>query len=94
MLQVAHSAPWMTGHTNFTGYLVQNEVGGKLWSSQTYFKIQIISFIIALNRAACHRCLSFLCKKAAVLRDTINGTPVLSQHWGLRKTINLVQEAP
>jgi len=72
----------------------QNEEGGKLWSSRTYFKIQIVSFIAALTTAAVTALLGFLCKNAAVLMNTTNGTPVLSLHWGLRKTINLEQEAP
>jgi hypothetical protein len=72
----------------------QNE-GGKLWSSRAYFKIQLVSFIAALTTAAVTGRLGFLGKNAAVLRYTINGTPALSRHWGLRKTtINLEQEAP
>jgi hypothetical protein len=74
---------------------MQNEEGRKLWSSRAYFKIQIVSFIAALTTAAVTRRLGFLCKNAAVLRNTTNGTSVLAGHWGLRKTtINLKQEAP
>jgi hypothetical protein len=73
----------------------QNEEEGKLWSSRTYFKIQIVSFIAVLTTAAVTGRLGFLCKNAAALRNMTNGTPVLSRHWGLKKTtINLQQEAP
>jgi len=73
----------------------QNEEAAKLWSSRLYFKIQIVSFIAALTTAAVTGRLGFLCKNAAVLKNTINGTPLLFLHWGLRKTtINLEQEAP